>query len=242
MGKVTYRKVSSNFENIAAPSIERGRASIAMEESIKEYFFISLTDLRPFKNQARKVFNDEEINKLAESIKNYGIRQPLTVIRHVGEDGTFEIVSSERRARAAKLAGLEKVPCIIMDDSSNVNIAAVIENIHRADLHPIELAKAYNYLISSGEFKNSISLWETIGVDKSSAYETLKLLDLPGDILEDLLNYDIRNQAQLRFIMKSENPRKTLDKILASGKNSEKAISIMRVLSKNGIFSIQKMP
>lgn len=240
MGKVTYREVSSNFENMAKPYNNLGRTSIAMDESIKEYFFISLDNLKPFKNQARTVFNEKDLKNLAESIKNYGIRQPLTVMRCNGEDGKFEIISGERRARAARIAGLEKVPCIIMDDFQNANIAAIIENIHRSDLHPVELAKAYNYLLGSGEFKNSISLWEAIGVDKSSAYEALKLLTLPKDILDDLLTHNIRNQAQLRLIMSSPDPRETLNKILNSDKNKGKPKSIMRVLITDGKFSIQK--
>lgn len=240
MGKITYRKVSPNFENIAIPSNKSGRVSIAMDESIKEYFLIPLVDLRPFKNQARKIFDNDELIKLAESIKNYGVRQPLTVIRCKGEDGKFEIVSGERRAKAAEIAGLKKIPCVIMDDFNNANIAAVIENIHRSDLHPVELAKAYSYLLESGEFKSSMSLWETIGVDKSSAYETLNLLNLSEDILEDILKNNIRNQTQLRLIMKSENSRETLDKIINNDKNRGKPISIVRISAKDGAFSIQK--
>lgn len=112
MGKVTYREVSSNFENMAKPYSNLGRTSIAMDESIKEYFFISLDNLRPFKNQARTIFDEKDLKNLAESIKNYGIRQPLTVMRCKGEDGKFEIISGERRAKASRIAGLEKVPCI----------------------------------------------------------------------------------------------------------------------------------
>lgn len=127
-----------------------------------------------------------------------------------------------------------------MDDFQNANVAAIIENIHRSDLHPVELAKAYNCLLDSGEFKNSISLWEAIGVDKSSAYEVLKLLNLPKDILDDLLMHNIRNQTQLRLIMSSTDPRETLNKILNSDKNKGKPKSIMRILIKDGKFLIQK--
>lgn len=73
--------MSSNFENMSTPSNGHGLVSIAMDESIKEYFFISLESLKSFKNQARKIFDDEDLEKLAESIKNYWLRQHLTVIR-----------------------------------------------------------------------------------------------------------------------------------------------------------------
>lgn len=240
MGKVTYRKISEAMENLAVPLGSSGRTSVSKDSDIKEYFLVSLDNLRPYKNQARQIFDDESLKSLAESIKNYGVRQPLSVLRCKGEDGKFEIVSGERRARAAKLAGISKVPCIILNDFDNANVVALLENIHRKDLHPVELARAYRYLIDSGEFKNSYDFWTTIGVDKSSAYETLKLLELPEEVLDELLKHNIRQQMQLRMLLKSPNPIELLHRIIQGGRNDGVAKSVMRVSLKDGDFTIQK--
>jgi ParB family chromosome partitioning protein len=81
-----------------------------------EIIYLSVTQLHPYKKQARKIFENLEIESLAETIKEHGIRQPLTVLRVQGDTVHFEVVSGERRLRAAKKLGLEKVPCIIIEN------------------------------------------------------------------------------------------------------------------------------
>jgi ParB family chromosome partitioning protein len=240
MGNVKYGKVSASLVKMAAPNSDdsTGRKSVGMEEAVGEYFYIKLDNLIPFKNQAREFFDQEELNLLAESIKRYGIRQPLTVVKSLEKENIFEIISGERRAKAAKIALLDKVPCIILKNYREAEIAAVIENIHRADLHPVELAKAYNSLLENGTFNSANELYRALGVNRSKGYETLKILELPENIRRTLMEKDIRNRNQIRMLVKSKNPQECLNKLLRN--ESKRNSSIMRIVAKDGIFQVQK--
>ena len=174
----------------------QGRSSVGLEDSVGEFFYIDIEKLIPFKEQARKNFND--IDELATSISNYGVRQPITVINSTDSNGMFEIVSGERRVRAAKVAGLQKVPCIILKQSDNAEIVALIENIHRSDLHPLELAKAYKGLLDNAVFKDAATLFAAMGVNDHSGYETLRLLKLPEELQQYLLENNIVARDKIR--------------------------------------------
>lgn len=227
----TFKKMSSSLTNIS------GRPSDNINSSIKEYYLISVNSLRPYSKQSRKNFSEEEIKSLAESIKNFGIRQPLSVIRCEKEPGNFEIISGERRARAAKLIGLDKVPCIIINDIQNAEAVAVIENVQRKDLHPVELARAYAFLKDNGNFRDLKDMWRTIGVNETSGYEILNILKLPLNVQEKLLNYQISRQ-QLRTILKSKNPEEALGFFIKGRKSTSK--SVIRINIENNDFSVQK--
>ena len=100
---------------------------------------IKIIDIEPNKNQPRRNFNEESLDELAESIKNYGVIQPIIVTK---KDKYYEIVAGERRWRASKKAGLDEIPCIIRDDTERKNKEiALIENIQREDLNSIEKQK-----------------------------------------------------------------------------------------------------
>ena len=239
MKDIKYKNPSSSFAKLSASNSENvgGRSSYNITNSICEYYMISLDSLKTYSKQSRKVFSDEDIKSLAESIKNYGVRQPLSVIRCQNEPGTFEIVSGERRAKAAKIAGLDKVPCIIINDSQNAEAIAVIENIQRKDLHPVELARAYEFLRENGSFKDLKDMWNTIGVNETSGYEILNILKLSSEIQEELLNCSITRQ-QIRSLIKSKNPEIYVEGILHGRVNKTK--SVVRITTNNGEFSIQK--
>ena len=106
---------------------------------------IKIIDIEPNRNQPRRTFDMEAIEELAESIKVYGVIQPIIVNK---KDGYYEIVAGERRWRASKKAGLTEIPCIIRnDDERKTKEIALIENIQREDLNPIEKAKGFKQLI-----------------------------------------------------------------------------------------------
>ena len=135
--------------------------------------------LYPTETQPRRVFNQEKLNELAQSIKGNGIIQPI-VARRDGE--RFQIIAGERRWRAAQIAGLQKVPCIvreIADDS--VLEFSLIENIQREDLNPIEEAIAYKRLIDSLSISQE-EVAKRVGKDRSSVTNALRLLRLPIEI------------------------------------------------------------
>lgn len=238
MKDIKYKVPSKSFGAFSAPNTAgAGRTSRNISTSVSEYYMLPIDNLRPYSKQARKIFSDEELGALATSIKNYGVRQPLSVIRKIDDPGVFEIISGERRARAAKLAGLEKVPCIIISDTQNAEAIAVIENIQRKDLHPVELARAYNFLKENGNFKDLKSMWETIGVNETSGYEILNILKLPEDLQEKLLDVNLPRQL-IRCLVKADNPYKVLSDI-QSGR-VRKTHSVLKVLDDNGNFTIQK--
>lgn len=129
----------------------------------------------PNQNQPRKNFNKESISELAQSIKNYGLIQPITVIK---KDGIYEIIAGERRYRASKEAGLEKVPVIIKDISQKEKLAvSLVENIQRENLNPIEEALAFSSLIESYNITQE-ELAQKLGKSRTSITNSIRLLNL----------------------------------------------------------------
>lgn len=140
---------------------------------------LKLSEIEPNKKQPRKTFNPEGLNALAENIAEHGVIQPLTV-RPYG-DG-YQIVAGERRWRAAKIAGLKEVPVRIMElsDEQTMQIA-LIENLQREDLNPIEIAFGYKQLIDTFDMTQE-EVSKKVGKPRSSVANFLRLLSLPEDI------------------------------------------------------------
>lgn len=227
---IKYKEASENFLNLAVPS-ENNRRSSIWNSSIKEFFLLRIEDLIPYSNQARKFFSEEEMMSLKESIEKYGIRQPLTVMKSEKYDKKFEIISGERRWRAAKLAGLEVVPCIIMEDSNIAQEIAIVENIHREDLHPIELALALDVLMKNNIFKTQVEVAESLSITKSKVSELMKLIELPKNIIDYLINKNIRSRGILRNIIKNKDNELFVKKLLneEAGSRHPNTFSVFRV-------------
>lgn len=157
--------------------------------SIDKVMYININDIKPNDNQPRKHFNEEKIQELASSIIEHGIIQPL-VLRKIDNE-RYEIVAGERRWRAARAAGLEKVPSIIRDFTDEENmVIAIIENMQREDLNSIEEAEGLRQMIETYGFtQEEVSR----SVSKSRPYITnaLRLLKLPQNIQEKLANGQI---------------------------------------------------
>lgn len=138
---------------------------------------IGFVQLNP--NQPRREFREQQLNELADSIRQDGIIQPL-VIRKVGE--TYQLVAGERRLRAAKLAGLEYVPVVVQEISDERLLeVALVENIQREDLHPIELAQAFERL-SADLGLNHEEIGKRTGKDRATVTNSIRLLQLPPQI------------------------------------------------------------
>ena len=140
---------------------------------------LKLSEVEPNKNQPRKVFDEEALNELAQSIAEIGIAQPL-LVRPYGD--SYQIVAGERRWRAAKIAGLKEVPVRIMEltDEQAMRIA-LIENLQREDLNPIEIAMGYKQLIDTFSMTQE-AVAKTVGKPRSSIANSLRLLTLPDDL------------------------------------------------------------
>lgn len=140
--------------------------------------------IRPNRHQPRTFFNSEAMEELAASIRLHGMVQPIVVRPH--EDGGFEILAGERRYQAAKRAGLESVPALVRpaDDGLALEIA-LVENLLREDLNPMEEARAYSTLIESyGLTQEEVA--ERVGRDRSTVANTLRLLTLPAEVQEEV--------------------------------------------------------
>jgi hypothetical protein len=143
--------------------------------------FIKLTKIEPNTNQARKKFNQESLKELAESIKNYGVLQPI-IVEDKGD--FYKIIAGERRWRASKLAGLEEIPCLIRneDEQKNKEIS-LIENIQRENLNPIEKALGYKELIDNYNLRQQ-DLADKLGISRTYVTNTLRILNLDKRVIE----------------------------------------------------------
>lgn len=151
----------------------------APEEMAAGLLEVPVGAIEPNRRQPRSMFDDEALQALALSIQEVGILQPI-VVRRVGS--AFEVIAGERRLRAAKLAGLATVPVILResDDADSLR-EALIENIHRENLNPIELAEAFRELLEELGLKQE-TLAERLGVSRSHVANTIRLLALPAEV------------------------------------------------------------
>jgi ParB family transcriptional regulator, chromosome partitioning protein len=144
--------------------------------------------ISPNPKQPRSRFDDETLKELAASIREVGILQPI-VVRRTGQG--YEVVTGERRLRAAKLAGLATVPVVLRDsDDSDLLREALIENIHREDLNPIELGEAFRQLLDELGLKQE-ELADRVGVSRSHIANTIRLLALPFEVQQLLTDEKI---------------------------------------------------
>lgn len=149
---------------------------------------LKINDVEPNKNQPRRTFNEDSLIELSESIKQHGIVQPLVVAK---QNDYYEIIAGERRWRAAKIAGLKEVPVIIKDYSpQEIMEVALIENIQREDLNPIEEAKAYKNLIDEYNLKQD-QVAEKVSKSRTAVTNALRLLKLDDRVQEMLINENI---------------------------------------------------
>lgn len=149
---------------------------------------LKINDVEPNKNQPRRTFNEDSLIELSESIKQHGIVQPLVVAK---QKDYYEIIAGERRWRAAKIAGLKEVPVIIKDYSpQEIMEVALIENIQREDLNPIEEAKAYKNLIDEYNLKQD-QVAEKVSKSRTAVTNALRLLKLDDRVQDMLINESI---------------------------------------------------
>ena len=165
---------------------------------------IKIIEIEPNKNQPRRNFNNESIEELAESIKRYGVIQPIIVTK---KDNYYEIVAGERRWRASKKAGLEEIPCIVREDTERKNKEiALIENIQREDLNPIEKARSFRQLMDEYGM-TQMELSETIGISRSALANTVRLLNLDSRVMELVIQGQL-TEGHARSLLCFEDPDK----------------------------------
>ena len=142
------------------------------EEKVEQ---IKLINIEPNRDQPRKKFNEEALEELSESIKKYGVIQPIIV---TNKDEYYQIIAGERRWRAAKKAGLTTMPCIVRNEEERKKKEiALIENIQREDLNPVEKAKGFKQLIEEYNMTQQ-ELADTLGMKRPTVTNTLRILNL----------------------------------------------------------------
>ncbi|MBO7175969.1 MAG: ParB/RepB/Spo0J family partition protein [Clostridia bacterium] len=147
---------------------------------------LRISDVEPRVDQPRKTFERESLEQLADSIGAYGVLQPIIVRENALLSGTYEIIAGERRWRAAKMAGLSEIPAVILDgDELKAAQVALIENVQRENLNPLEEANGYRLLIDRFGLTQE-QVGAQVGKSRSAVNNMLRLLDLPAEICEML--------------------------------------------------------
>ena len=188
-----------NNEQINFNQIEE---KILDSTSVDEIVELDLDELRPNPYQPRKVFDEEKLQELADSIKEHGVFQPIIVKRSSIKG--YEIIAGERRVKAAKMVGLQKIPAIIRDftDEEMMEIA-LLENLQRENLNSIEEAMAYRNLINTMEITQE-ELANRLGKSRSHITNMLGLLNLPEEV-KDMIIEDKISMSHARVLSKMEN-------------------------------------
>ena len=190
------------------PSLGRGLDALISTDTVKtegsssiSEIAISLIKANP--NQPRREFDPEALQELADSIKEIGIIQPITLRKM--DDGTYQIIAGERRFRASQLAGLTAVPAYIRTaDDENVMEMALVENIQREDLNAMEIALAYQHLLEEYELTQE-RLSERVGKKRTTVANYLRLLKLPAQIQMALKNREL-DMGHARALLALDNP------------------------------------
>lgn len=196
---------------------------------------VSIEKIHPNSNQPRTHFNETELEELSESIREHGVLQPL-LVRKKGDE--FEIIAGERRYQASKIAGLSELPVIIKDvDDQKMLELALIENLQRSDLNPIEEAKGYRQLIkASGMTQEALS--KAVSKSRSAITNSLRLLDLPERVQELLFEGKLTaGHARAILAVPFEEQRiKLAEKVVADG------LSVRATENLAPLFSVGETP
>lgn len=206
-----------------------------------EIVYLYLDDIIPNRFQPREVFDEEALKELAISIKEHGVIQPI-IVRQV--NNKYEIIAGERRYKASTIAGLTKIPAIIrnLDDKESSKIA-LIENLQRRDLTPIEEARTYQKILELEEGMTQDELAQTMGKTQSAVSNKLRLLSLPEEVQYALLNEQISERhARCLLNLEDKNQQiRLLERIIATRmtvKELEKEIKMFREQDPNSVFGI----
>ena len=221
--------------NISKKGLGRGLSSLMGESATEELksqstsgdLKISISKLRPSSIQPRRLFDKNSINELAESIKSKGLVQPILVRPSKSEVGEYEIIAGERRWRAAQIAQLHELPAVVknLDDVEALEIA-IIENVQRADLSPIEEAAGYKKLMEQYNHTQE-ALSPIVGKSRSHIANIIRLLNLPASI-QDMISQGIITSGHARAIMNSAFPEQLAKKIVDENLSVRQAESLVK--------------
>lgn len=214
------------------------------KEDPKIISYINIDNIRPNPYQPRKQFNKTSLEELSESIKQYGVIQPITVRRIINNN--YELVAGERRTRAAQMAGLKEIPAIVIDvDDEDSAVIALIENLQREGLTFLEEAECYNTLITEHGYTQE-ELSSKIGKSQSTIANKLRLLKLPPLVKKIILDNNL-NERHARALLKLSDEQlqlKVLKQVCEKGLNVKKTETLvekaMEKLSKQVVIKYEE--
>ena len=212
----------------------RGLSSLIGETKIEtEKNLLQISDLIPNKYQPRKIFDEDNLNDLTNSIKERGILQPIIVRKSNDEKSKFEIIAGERRWMAAQRAGLHNVPVVITeaDDLKSLEFS-IVENVQRHDLNPLEEAQGYKRLIDEFSYDQE-KVSKFIGKSRSHITNSLRLLTLPPDVIK-LIETQKLTAGHAKILVGLENANFIANKII------EKKLSVRQAENFVKIFKNKK--
>lgn len=183
--------------------------------------------IRPNPRNPRRQFGEAELTDLAQSIREHGIVQPVLVRSVPGEAGAFEIIAGERRWRAAQRAGLTEIPVLVRDVNDRTALElAIIENVQRTDLNPLEEAAGYQQLIDEHNYTQA-DLGQVIGKSRSHVANTLRLLRLPDDV-KALVDEGALSAGHARTLITAADPAGLARRIVEEGLSVRQAEALMQ--------------
>ena len=199
---------------------------------------ISVSSIIPNKNQPRKKFDKEALEELTNSIKEKGVIQPLIVRKSDDQTEKFELIAGERRWQAAQSAGLHEVPVVVVEADNLKSLEfAIIENVQRKDLNPIEEASSYKNLIENfGYDQEKVSKF--IGKSRSHISNSIRLLTLPEKIIEMIKN-EVISQGHAKILIGLENSQLIADKIHKKKLSVRQTENLVRLI-RNGNKKVTK--
>lgn len=202
LGKGLDTLIPNGKENTTAlKKAENVKIKEVVKEVVKDELFVKINQVEPNREQPRKDFNEDALMELSDSIRQYGIIQPLIVKER---NGYYEIVAGERRWRAAKMAGLKEIPVIIKDYSEQeIAEIALIENLQREDLNPIEEAMAYKRLLTEFNLKQD-EVAERVSKSRTAVTNSMRLLKLSEKVQQMLID-DMISSGHARALLSIED-------------------------------------
>ena len=195
---------------------------------------ISISSIVPNKNQPRKFFEKEALDELTTSIKERGIIQPLIVRKSDDQENKFELIAGERRWQSAQSAGLHEVPVVIIEADNLKSLElAIIENVQRKDLNPIEEAESYKSLIDNFNYDQDM-VAKFIGKSRSHISNSLRLLTLPNKLI-DLVRAGKISQGHAKILIGLDNALLLGEKIIKKKLSVRQTESLVRIIKKAGV-------
>ena len=217
----------------AKKGLGRGLSSLIGDSEVKENrTLISISSIIKNKYQPRKVFEKESLEELTNSIKERGIIQPIIVRKSENIIDKFEIIAGERRWQAAQKAGLHKVPVVIIEADNLKSLEfAIVENVQRKDLNPIEEAEGYKRLIDEFNYDQE-KVAKFIGKSRAHISNCLRLLSLPQKIIEYIIDEKL-SQGHAKILVGLENNEILAEKIISKKLSVRQAEILVRVTKSN---------